>query len=152
MHSAKGSEWTKHQYVKKIDGVYYYPVGYDKGRTIDTTPGSSKTKKKVQNKKDSKNTKNDDKSKKSSKNSKDVKNSKDTKGKLSKKEVKKLASEVISGKYGVGTDRQKALGKKYNRVQHRVNVMLLGKDRAIQIRDRKRTTRSAMKSSSSKKK
>lgn len=126
MHSAKGSEWTKHKYVKKIDGVYYYPVGYDKGRTVDTAPGGSKS-----NKKDK------DKDKKTSE------NKKDKKGKLSKKEVKKLASDVISGKYGVGTDRQKALGKKYNRVQHRVNVMLLGKDAAVRIRDRKRAARKA---------
>lgn len=34
-HSAKGSVWENHKYVKKIDGVYYYPVGYEDGRTID---------------------------------------------------------------------------------------------------------------------
>lgn len=135
MHSAKGSEWTKHKYVKKIDGVYYYPVGYDKGRTVDTASGGSKSNKK-------------DKDKDKNKNKKTSENNKDKKEKLSKKEVKKLASDVISGKYGVGADRQKALGKKYNRVQHRVNVMLLGKDAAIRIRDRKRAARAATKTTS----
>lgn len=35
-HSAKGSTWDRHKYVKVIDGVYYYPVGYENGRTIDS--------------------------------------------------------------------------------------------------------------------
>lgn len=138
IHSAKGSEWTKHKYVKKIDGVYYYPVGYTKGRTVDSASAKKAEKNKDKNNKEKKG---------SSGNEKD----KDKKGKLSKKEVKKLASAVISGKYGVGADRQKALGKKYNRVQHRVNVMLLGKDAAIRIRDRKRAARAATKTTSKKK-
>lgn len=25
MHSAKGSSWTKHKYIKKVNGKYYYP-------------------------------------------------------------------------------------------------------------------------------
>lgn len=129
IHSAKGSEWTKHKYVKKIDGVYYYPVGYTKGRTVDSASAKKAEKK----------------------GSSGTEKDKDKKGKLSKKEVKKLASAVISGKYGVGADRQKALGKKYNRVQHRVNVMLLGKDAAIRIRDRKRAARAATKTTSKKK-
>lgn len=44
-HSAKGSEWDKHKYVKKIDGVYYYPVGYEDGRTVDELSGSKDEKK-----------------------------------------------------------------------------------------------------------
>lgn len=39
-------------------------------------------------------------------------------------EVKKLANEVISGKYGNGKDRKKALGNKYAEIQSRVNEML----------------------------
>lgn len=34
--SAKGSTWEDHKYVKRIDGTYYYPSGYDKGRTVDS--------------------------------------------------------------------------------------------------------------------
>lgn len=36
-------------------------------------------------------------------------------------EVEKLTKEVIFGRYGVGDDRKKALGDKYNAVQKRVN-------------------------------
>lgn len=36
IHSAKGSTWEDHKYVKKVNGVYFYPPGYDKGRTIDS--------------------------------------------------------------------------------------------------------------------
>lgn len=36
VHSAKGSTWEEHKYVKRIDGTYYYPKGYEGGRTIDT--------------------------------------------------------------------------------------------------------------------
>lgn len=53
-HSAKGSEWEDHKYVKKIDGVYYYPVGYEDGRTIDSLKGgSNKSDSEKSNKKDS---------------------------------------------------------------------------------------------------
>lgn len=31
-HSAKGSHWKEHKYVKIIDGVYYYPEGYKGGK------------------------------------------------------------------------------------------------------------------------
>lgn len=41
-HSAKGSTWEDHKYVKKIDGVYYYPVGYEDGRTVDSLKDSDK--------------------------------------------------------------------------------------------------------------
>lgn len=27
-HSAKGSSWKKHKYIKKVDGKYFYPKGY----------------------------------------------------------------------------------------------------------------------------
>lgn len=36
VHSAKGSEWEEHMYVKKVDGDYYYPAGYENGRTVDS--------------------------------------------------------------------------------------------------------------------
>lgn len=35
-HSAKGSEWEKHKYVKKIDGKYFYPDSYEGGRHVGT--------------------------------------------------------------------------------------------------------------------
>lgn len=33
-HSAKGSEWKEHKYIKKIDGSYYYPKSYKGGRHL----------------------------------------------------------------------------------------------------------------------
>lgn len=47
VHSAKGSTWDKHKYVKVIDGVYYYPEGYSKGRTISDIKSSKARKKKA---------------------------------------------------------------------------------------------------------
>lgn len=35
-HSAKGSTWDKHKYVKRVDGIYYYPNGYEGGRTMES--------------------------------------------------------------------------------------------------------------------
>lgn len=34
-HSAKGSEWKNHKYIKKSDGKYYYPDSYKGGRHIN---------------------------------------------------------------------------------------------------------------------
>lgn len=33
-HSAKGSEWEEHKYIKRIDGTYYYPNSYKGGRHL----------------------------------------------------------------------------------------------------------------------
>lgn len=33
-HSAKGSTWEEHKYIKRIDGTYYYPDSYEGGRHI----------------------------------------------------------------------------------------------------------------------
>lgn len=42
-HSAKGSVWEDHKYVKKVDGNYYYPNGYEGGRQIKTLKGVAQT-------------------------------------------------------------------------------------------------------------
>ena len=34
-HSAKGSTWKDHKYIKKVDGTYYYPKGYKGGKHSD---------------------------------------------------------------------------------------------------------------------
>lgn len=34
IHSAKGSTWEDHKYIKKIDGTYYYPDNYKGGRHL----------------------------------------------------------------------------------------------------------------------
>lgn len=33
-HSAKGSTWDEHKYIKRIDGTYYYPDSYEGGRHL----------------------------------------------------------------------------------------------------------------------
>lgn len=33
-HSAKGSSWKDHKYIKRIDGTYYYPDSYEGGRHL----------------------------------------------------------------------------------------------------------------------
>lgn len=33
-HSAKGSTWEEHKYIKRVDGTYYYPDNYEGGRHI----------------------------------------------------------------------------------------------------------------------
>lgn len=40
IHSAKGSEWEKHKYIKRIDGTYYYPDSYEGGRHLPGFSGS----------------------------------------------------------------------------------------------------------------
>lgn len=40
VHSAKGSTWENHKYIKRVDGTYYYPNDYKGGRHISTLNGS----------------------------------------------------------------------------------------------------------------
>lgn len=50
IHSAKGSEWEKHKYIKRIDGTYYYPDSYAGGRHLSDAQKSDtddETKKKA---------------------------------------------------------------------------------------------------------
>lgn len=147
-HSAKGSEWEDHKYVKKIDGVYYYPVGYEDGRTIDSLKGEK-------DKSDSDKSDKNDTNNKSSKIEevkkhfdqylakrgidwrtlpKDeidqmqrdiVKQLEAGKGTgTSEKTVEELAKDVASGKLGNGEDRKALLGNKYSEVQKKVNELL----------------------------
>lgn len=147
-HSAKGSEWDDHRYVKKIDGVYYYPVGYEDGRTVDDL--------KKEKEKDSENEKKEEKSKESEINKvkdhfdqylakrgidwrtlpkeevdqmqrdiiKQLESGKDAS--VPEKTLDELAKDVVSGKFGNGKDREALLGEDYEKVQKKVNEMLKG--------------------------
>lgn len=109
-HSTKGSIWKKHKYIKIMNGLYFYPDDYIGGRHIGDAKKTTAKKK-------------DSKEKGSSSSGKD----KDEKKKgMSSKRVEKLAQKVIRGEYGVGQDRMNKLGKKYYKVQNRVNRILLG--------------------------
>lgn len=134
-HSAKGSSWKKHKYVKVIDGVYYYPIGYTKGRTVETLDSKERLS----------NTLKEKEMKENRKVAKNEMKGVEGKKKLGKKRVNKLANKVIAGKYGVGQDRMDKLGKKYNRVQNRVNQILLGKAAAKKIAERKKAAAASSK-------
>lgn len=112
-HSALNSEWKKHKYVAKDDGKYYYPDGTKGARTMSTL-----RKKKAKDKSNKKSSKADSKKKSSA--------------------LNKLANAAINGKYGNGEERKKKLGKKYSKVQNRVNQILLGKKAAKRITDAKK--------------
>lgn len=96
-HSAKGSTWEDHKYVKRIDGTYYYPSGYDKGRTIDSLKDNSSNSEKSEG--------NDD-------------------AELSSEDVENLALEVIRGNFGNGQVRKDLLGGNYQKIQDRVNELM----------------------------
>lgn len=93
-HSAKGSSWEDHKYIKRIDGTYYYPNNYEGGRHIDSAPDAN------------------DKTNSSSKID------------LDSDDVEKLANEVIRGNFGNGQTRKDLLGENYAEVQKRVNELM----------------------------
>lgn len=141
-HSAKGSVWEDHKYVKKIDGVYYYPVGYEDGRTIDDL--DDKSEKKTEDKK-SKESQIDEVKKhfdqylakrgidwrKLPKDEidqmqrdivKQLESGKETG--TSEKSTEELAKDVKAGKLGDGEDRKALLGDRYEEVQKKLSELL----------------------------
>lgn len=104
IHSAKGSTWEKHKYVKRIDGTYYYPNGYEGGRNISSLEGSEK-----------------DKSDESDTDSEDD-DGEDPE--LSAEDIENLAREVIRGNFGNGQIRKDLLAGNYDTIQKRVNELM----------------------------
>lgn len=96
VHSAKGSTWEDHKYIKRIDGTYYYPDNYVGGRHL---PDSEKD----QPEQDS-----------------------DRSSDLSDADIENLAKEVIRGNFGNGEQRRTLLAENYERIQKRVNEILKG--------------------------
>lgn len=94
MHSAKGSTWEEHKYIKRINGLYYYPDSYEGGRHL-----SDKSKAKF------------------GEDEVDIED-------LSDDDIETLALEVIRGNFGNGQDRKDALGAHYQAIQNRVNQIL----------------------------
>lgn len=101
-HSAKGSTWEEHKYIKRIDGTYYYPDSYEGGRHLP----------------DGETTDSDDTVSKSEEQTTSESSS------LSSDDVEKLANEVIRGNFGNGQQRKDLLGDNYSEVQSRVNEIL----------------------------
>lgn len=98
MHSAKGSTWEEHKYVKRIDGTYYYPDGYEGGRNISSLEGDGGN---------------------NSENASDERSSD-----LSESDIENLAREVIRGNFGNGQVRKDLLGGNYDAIQKRVNELM----------------------------
>lgn len=92
-HSAKGTTWEEHKYVKRIDGTYYYPSGYTKGRTVDDLKDNEKKETDT----DEEGLEYDD------------------------EDIESLAREVIRGNFANGEERKKLLGEYYQKIQDRVN-------------------------------
>ncbi len=112
IHSAKGSEWKKHKYLKRVNGTYYYPDNYPDGRHISDLKGGNE---KSDNSDDPIKTivgtgENDD----------------SDGGNLSEKDLENLANEVIRGNFGNGEQRKELLGEYYQEIQDLVNQKLKG--------------------------
>lgn len=147
-HSAKGSTWEDHKYIKKENGNYIYPN--DKGGSgkssisdLKSTMLSDLANKQLHLEDDVKSldgftdmleesygvNRNDFTKEELAQLHKDIVGSgksekKTTNKKLSTKEVDALAKQVIRGKFGNGKARKDALGNNYKQVQARVNAML----------------------------
>lgn len=141
-HSAKGSTWEDHKYIKRDDGVYYYPDSYTGGRHLPSNevgPGVSRgngigvgvggakpTSASVGSGSGGAKPKGASVGEgtgvaKPADNS-NTENEADKE--LSDEDVEKLAIEVIRGNYGNGEERKIRLGKNYSLVQQKVNELL----------------------------
>lgn len=99
-HSAKGSTWEEHKYIKRIDGTYYYPDSYEGGRHLpDSGKDSSDTKESPEE-------------------------TRREKLDLTGDDIERLAMEVIRGNFGNGQDRKDLLGENYQEIQDRVNQIM----------------------------
>lgn len=136
-HSAEGSVWKKHKYLKRIGANYYYPDSYDGGRHLSDLK-KSRSQKSVLDKKVN-----------TSKvfTEKKQKPSVEFKREMSDSNVTKIAREIISGKYGNGNDaRRKALGmsaEEYEVVRKKVNEIMRGSIGGKTVSSKSTVTKSA---------
>lgn len=153
-HSAEGSSWKKHKYIKRVDGTYYYPDSYEGGRHL---PDGEKDEsmedelfEKLKNSSDkdigqmlrgsfdkvlleqmgidwTKLPKEEvDRMQRSLIDRLEGKAESDSKIDLSENDVENLAKEVIRGNFGNGQERKDLLGENYEEVQKRVNELMKG--------------------------
>lgn len=132
-HSAEGTTWKKHRYVKVVDDKYYYPDDYEGGRHIsslksktsshiDTNPNVG-TERKIRRSASTAKTYTTTNAGPAESSSFAEKTSSDS---VTNADIEELARDVIRGKYGNGQDRRKALGELYEMVQSRVNELMGG--------------------------
>lgn len=151
-HSAKGSTWEEHKYIKRINGTYYYPDSYEGGRhlpegekennndIISKLEDMSGMKREAlvelqtlgkEKGYDSKeylealsvlSEGDDDQAKKIT----DLLKGENSKIDLSVNDIENLAKEVIRGNFGNGQERKDLLGENYAEIQKRVNELMKG--------------------------
>lgn len=124
-HSAKGSEWKDHKYIRKKNGTYYYLD--ENGNETTTTHKEGSSKSDSSDKKDEKastDKKEDDKN--VSAEAKKLIDSNIKSEDLTPENVEKLAKEVIRGGFGNGQERKDLLGEHYATIQKRVNELMKG--------------------------
>ena len=153
-HSAEGSSWKKHKYIKRVDGTYYYPDSYESGRHL---PDGEKEKsmedelfEKLKNSSDkdigqmlrgsfdkvlleqmgidwTKLPKEEvDRMQRSLIDRLEGKAESNSEIDLSENDVENLAKEVIRGNFGNGQERKDLLGENYEEIQKRVNELMKG--------------------------
>lgn len=111
-HSAKGSSWKDHKYIKKVGDKYIY---------ANTKNGEGDG---VENGKTNPDANNDiDPSKKGENGSENTEEF----------DLEAMANKVIRGEFGNGADRKELLGDAYAEIQKRVNEILLGGGKAKSV-------------------
>lgn len=101
IHSAKGTTWSNHKYIKKVGDKYYYKDS--KGNIVEgEAPEEENTEEETED-------------------SKDNKSKKKTADAIRKENIRKLANQVMSGKLGQGDLRKSNNGKDYKDVMDAVN-------------------------------
>lgn len=104
-HSAKGSSWKNHKYIKKVGDKYVY---------ADTKNGAEEE---------------TENSKANADNINEVDPTKKAEGESENPEefdLEAMANKVIRGEFGNGADRKELLGDAYAEIQKRVNEILKG--------------------------
>lgn len=155
-HSAKGSTWENHKYIKRIDGTYYYPDSYEGGRHLpdeeknDSDPHEDDVISKLESMTGMTRESLIELRELSRKGEYDSDEFKEmlniisegdpqqinkiidlleqerNKVVLSPNDIENLAREVIRGNFGSGQERKDLLGENYEEIQKRVNELMKG--------------------------
>lgn len=154
IHSAKGSTWEDHKYIKRIDGTYYYPDSYQGGRHLpngDKNNNSSDNDDVISKLEDltgmtresllelrelsRKNGYDSSEFKEmldilsegdedQAKKMMDILKQEDSGTSISSNDIENLALEVIRGNFGNGQTRKDLLNGDYQAIQNRVNELM----------------------------
>lgn len=103
-HSAKGSSWKNHKYIKKVGDKYVYADTKNGVEDENSKASADATNEEV------------DPTKKAEGESEN----------LEEFDLESMANKVIRGEFGNGADRKELLGDAYAEIQKRVNEILKG--------------------------